>query len=203
MAKKWIDENGLEIPANRITKSERMKEQAADRLLKKAKKLSADLAAFKADVADTADDILEIVFDENGASREKHKGNFSFYNFDRTIKVEVDNQERIEFDDALIAVAKQLFDEFLTNSSTGVDEMIRQLILDAFSTSRGRLDTKKVLSLVKYRQRVPTDRYPQFHQAIDAVEKSIRRPDSKLYFRIAERDEDGKYQTVNLNFSAI
>jgi len=203
MAKKWIDENGLEIPANRITKSERMKEQAAERLLKKAKKLSADLASFKTEVANTSDDILEIVFDENGVSRDKHKGNFTFYNFDRTIKVEVDNQERIEFDDALIAVAKQLFDEFLTNSSTGVDEMIRQLILDAFSTSRGRLDTKKVLSLVKYRQRVPLDRYPQFHQAIDAVEKAIRRPDSKLYFRIAERDTEGKYQTVNLNFSAI
>lgn len=203
MAKKWIDENGLEIPANRITKSEKLKEQAAERLLKKAKKLSKELAAFKDEVASTADEILELVFDENGASREGHKGNFSFYNFDRTIKLEVDNQERIEFDDALIAVAKQHFDEFLTNSSTGVDEMIRQLILDAFSTSRGRLDTKKVLSLVKYRQRVPANKYPQFHQAIDAVEKAICRPDSKLYFRIAERDTEGKYKPVNLNFSAI
>lgn len=201
--KKWIDENGLEIPANRITKSEKVKEQAAERLLKKAKKLSAALAEFKDEVASTSEEILKLVFEENGASRDNHKGNFSFYNFDRTIRVEVDNQERIEFDDGLIAVAKQHFDEFLTNSSTGIDEMIRQLILDAFSTSRGKLDTKKVLSLVKYRQRVPSDRYPKFHQAIDAVEKAIRRPDSKLYFRIAERDDAGKYNAVNLNFSAL
>ena len=87
--------------------------------------------------------------------------------------------------------------------ASALNEMIRQLILDAFSTSRGRLDTKKVLGLVKYRQRVPANKYPQFHQAINAVEDAIRRPDSKLYFRIAERNDEGKYININLNFSSI
>jgi hypothetical protein len=203
MAKQWIDENGLEIPTARITKSEKMREAAADRLLKKANEINRRLAAFKDEVSESADEIMAQVFEENGVNSELRKGNFTFYNFDRSIRVEVSMQERIDFDDAMIAVAKEHFDEFLATNSSALDEMIRQLIMDAFSTSRGKLDTKKVLSLVKYRQRVPATKYPKFHAAIDAIEKAIRRPDSKRYFRIAKRNGNGEYDNVELNFSSI
>lgn len=204
MAKKWIDETGLEIPANRITRSEKLRETATERLLKKAQRINESLTAFKTEVADAADEIMELVYAENGLPRSEHKGNFTFFNFDRSIKIEVSIQDRIDFDDALIAVAKQHFDEFLQNAGTGLDEMIRNLVMDAFSTRRGKLDTKKVLSMVSHRTRVPEAKYPKFHQAIDAIERAIRRPDSKRYFRIWKRDPlFGTYDAVELNFSNI
>jgi len=204
MSKKvWKDETGLEIPANRITKSEKMRESATEKLQKKAEKLNQLLSAFKEEFIETSDEIYVAVLEENGVKASDRKGNFSFYNFDRSVKVETDIQERIEFDDAMIAVAKQHFDEFLSSNTNGIDDMIRELILDAFSSTRGKLDTKKVMSLVKYRSRIPADKYPQFHAAINAIEKGMRRPSSKRYFRISLRDAEGRYNAIDLNFSSI
>jgi hypothetical protein len=204
MSKKvWKDETGLEIPGNRITKSEKLRESATEKLLKKAEKLNQLLALFKEEFIETSDEIYTTILEENGAKAADRKGNFIYYNFDRTVKVETDVQDKIEFDDAMIAVAKSHFDEFLSSNTNGIDAMIRELILDAFSSSRGKLDTKKVMSLVKYRSRIPADKYPQFHAAIDAIEKGMSRPTSKRYFRILNRDSEGKYNAIDLNFSSI
>lgn len=200
----WKDETGLVIPANRVKKSEKLRESVTDRLLAKAIRLNRALNDFKTEIANASDQVFSAVVEENGGQvKEDRKGNFLFYNFDRSIKIETDAQERIEFDDALITVAKQHFDEFIKANSSGIDEMIRQLILDAFNTTRGKLDTKKVMNLVRYRQRIPADKYPSFHLAIDAIEKSISRPESKRYYRISQRDSEGKYQPIDLNFSSI
>jgi hypothetical protein len=199
----WKDENGITIPASRVTKSEKLREQVIERLLKRAQKLSQELAKFKDEFANTSDEVYDAVMAENGVDTTDRKGNFCFYNFDRTIKAEVDVSDRIEFDDAMIAVAKQHFDIFLDNTTGGVDEMIRELILDAFSTVKGKLDTKKVMTLVKYRQRIDPNKYPQFHKAIDAIEKGMRKPSSRRYYRISVRNSQGGYDAINLNFSSL
>lgn len=201
--KAWKDETGLEIPANRITKSEKMREAATEKLLKKADKLNRLLAEFKDEFIETSDEVYATILEENGAKASDRKGNFIFHNFDRSVKVETDVQDRIVFDDAMIAVAKQHFDEFLTSNTSGIDSMIRELINDAFNSTRGKLDTRKVMSLVKYRSRIPADKYPQFHAAINAIEKGMSRPSSKRYFRISQRDTEGKYNAIDLNFSSI
>lgn len=204
MAKKiWKDETGLEIPANRITRSEKLKETKLEALARKARKLNEQLTAFKVEFADAADEIFEAVLQENGIKKTDHKGNFLVKTFDGGIKAEVDVNERIEFDDTLIAAAKEHFDIFLNTGTGGVDEMIRELIMDAFNNSRGRLDAKKVTSLLKYRSRIDKAKYPSFHSAIDCIEKSMSRPSSKRYFRISERDSEGKYIAIDLNFSSI
>lgn len=204
MSKKvWKDETGIEIPANRITRSEKMRETATEKLLKKALKSTQLLAEFKEEFIETTDEVYVAILEENGAKASDRKGNFTFYNFDRSVKIETDIQDRIEFDDAMIAVAKQHFDEFLESNTNGIDSMIRELILDAFSSTRGKLDTRKVMSLVKYRSRIPADKYPAFHNAINAIEKGMSRPTSKRYQRISVRDAEGKYNVIDLNFSSI
>jgi len=202
-SKKWIDENGIEIPAKRVTRSEKLKEAKLEKLIKKACALNERLTEFKTEFAADADEIFAAVMEENGIAKTTSKGNFLITNFDRSIKAEVDVSERIEFDDALITVAKAHMDDFLTNGTGGVDEMIRGLILDAFSTSRGKLDAKKVTALTKYRSRIDITKYPSFHKMLDAIEKSIRRPSSKRYFRISRRDTEGKYESIDLNLSSI
>ena len=206
MAQKiWQDENGIVIPANRVTASEKLRERACEKLQKESEKLSNKIAELKAMFGELTDEVYEAVMAENNIDTADRKGNFTFFNFDRSIKVEVDVNERIEFDDAMIAVAKEHLDVFITNAtSTAVDEMIRDMINDAFSTSRGKLDTKKVLNLTRYRSRVDAEKYPNFHLAIDAIEKAIRKPTSKRYHRIfIKRNEEDGYEAINLNFSAL
>jgi hypothetical protein len=203
LKKVWTDENGISIPGNRITKTEKLKEAKLEVLAKKAAAINEKLSGFKLEFAAAADEIFNAVMEENGIKKPNSKGNVEFYNFNRTIKAEVDVSEKIVFDDTLIAVAKSHFDEFLSIGANAVDEMIRELILDAFSTSRGKLDAKKVTSLVKYRTRIDANKYPSFHKAIDAIERSISRPSSRRYFRISLRDNEGKYNAIDLNFSSI
>jgi hypothetical protein len=116
------------------------------------------------------------------------------------MKVEVSVQERTEFDETLIELAKNKLDEFLNNSVSTDDEFVKQFVVDAFSKHRGGLDTKKILSLLRYRSKVKN---PLFIQAIDLVEKAMRKPDSKRYFRFWVRNVEGEYENINLNFSNI
>ena len=78
--------------------------------------------------------------------------------------------------------------------------MIVQLITDAFNKTKGQLDANKVLSLLRYRSKFKATK---FQEALDLLEKSIRRPDSKTYFRVSYRKENGEYQVIDLNFSSI
>ena len=199
----WTDEKGISIPFSRITKPEKIKETNAAKILKEARKANEGLNAFKVLVTDLIAEAFEADLKEGKVAKEG-KGNYLLYSFDRSVKVEVSVNERIEFDENTIGAAKEKFEQFLTDGTNGIDEMIRQLILSAFETARkGKLDTKKVMSLLAYRSRISETKYPAFHEALKLIEDSIRRPDSKTYYRVWVKDDAGQFQTVELNFSAI
>jgi hypothetical protein len=201
--KTWTDEKGMEIPYSRITKLEKLKERETKKLLKKAITINDKLRSFKDEVTVIAENLWMESLKEAGSSAKESKGNIIIYNFDRSIKMEVNVNEPIKFDDALITVAKEKFDEFLDANTDTVEDFMRDMIHSAFETSRGRLDTKRVLDLLSYRSRVDEKKYPNFHAAIDLIEQSIRRPQSKKYFRIFKKGESGEYQLIDLNFSSI
>jgi len=195
----WKDETGMEIPYNRITPLERMKEKSAQNILVSAVKLNKNLTEFKAMIWKLCDDVFTQAMSQNGTQKAT-KGNFTWYNFDRSIKIEVSISDRIQFDDLNIKSAKALFDEFLNDSIDPKIEFVKELVNDAFSTSHNNLDPKKVMSLLKYRSKISD---PRYQEAIRLIEEGIRRPDSKVYFRIWQKDEEGKYQNIDLNLSSI
>lgn len=204
--KQWVDENGLVIPPARVTPLEKKIERYAHKLLRDAERINKLLTEYKEEIATKAQEVWYESLLNSGLNDEaiaRHKGNHTFYNFDRSIKIETSITERIDFDDALMAAAKEKFDEFLSQNTSGTDEMIRQLIMDAFSTYRGKLDAKKIMNLVRYKSKINERRYPNFHAAVALIEKSIRRPDSRRYFRIWKKNEAGEYENIDLNFSSI
>lgn len=197
----WVDEQGLQIPIARITAHERLCEKELGKAFAKAKKLNVDLTKFKDEVQQLASDLYESFLLTHGKETiGKGKGNMTFFNFDRSVKVEVSVNELITFDDNLIKLAKEELDGFLSSSISGTESFIKDLVLQAFETSRGRLDTKKVLSLKKHSKRIKDERY---HEAMRLIDESIRHVDSKTYFRVWERDDKGEYQSIDLNFSSI
>lgn len=198
----WKDETGIQIPYNRITSYERKSERTIAQISREAVKLNELLTKFKAGVKASTLELYEAFLADNGGRVPgKGKGGATFYNFDRSIKVEVSVNEAITFDDNLIALAKAKLDELLIDSLTDTKAVdIKPMIMDAFSTTRGRLDTKRVLGLRKHANRIKDERYGEAMQLID---KAIRRPESKEYFRVWIKKEDGEFQDVNLNFSSI
>ncbi|HEY5393431.1 MAG TPA: DUF3164 family protein, partial [Hanamia sp.] len=175
----WTDETGIAIPFNRLSKSEKLKEQIAGNLLKNALKINTSLVSFKSDIDNSIMQIRDSLMDEKKLHKES-KGNFTWYNFDRSVKVEVNVNETIQFDDGLIAAAREHLDSFVSKNVQGTDEVVRVLISSAFHNTKGGLDSKKVLSLMKYRTKIKA---AEFQKALNLIEQAISRPSSKKYFR--------------------
>lgn len=196
----WTDEKGLQIPYNRLTKSEKLKETVTHKLAKKAASINSGLITFKKEVQELCDKVYETYMREVGNDASKKKGNFIYYNFDRSIKVQVKINDRIEFDDLGIQACKDKLELFLDANVVSKDAFIKQMVQDAFETNRGKLDTKKVMSLLRYRSKV---KHKNFQEALDHLEGAIRRPESRTYFMIWLRDDKGDYQSIDLNFSSL
>ena len=196
----WLDEKGSQIPFNRINEVERLMERSSAKLLKESLTINKRLSDFKIEVKETCEKIYDAYMKMAKNEDKKSKGNFTWFNFDRSIKIEVSISERIEFDDLGIQVCKDKLNQYIDENVSAKEDFIKQMITDAFSTTKGKLDAKKVMSLLRYKSKVKT---PLFLEAMDHLENSIRRPDSKQYFRVFGKLEDGSYQLIDLNFSSI
>jgi hypothetical protein len=196
----WIDESGTSIPYNRITKAERLMERSSNRILKAALVVNNKLKDFKNLVRELSEEAYEAFMEEKSTNRIS-KGNFTWYNFDRSIKIEVSVNEPIQFDDLTIAAAKDKFDQFLDENVQSKNEFVKEMINSAFETQRaGKLDVKQVMNLTRYQGKIND---PLFSEAVSLISEAIRRPKSKTYFRVWLKDQAGEYQNVELNLSSI
>lgn len=199
----WRDESGVEIPANRISKAEKEREKQSERILKAALKTNDSLKHLHELIQEAHEAVCKAEVEENkhlGKVYKKGKGARTWYNFDRTVKIEITVNELIRFDEGKIAAAREIFDQFIDRNVTGTDDIIRQLINSAFANTKGGLDSKKVLSLLRYRTKIKDK---LFHSALNLIEDSISRPDSKKYYRVWVKNEQGQYENIELNFSSI
>jgi hypothetical protein len=177
----WLDEKGSQIPFNRINEVERLMERSSAKLLKESLTINKRLSDFKIEVKETCEKIYDAYMKMAKNEDKKSKGNFTWFNFDRSIKIEVSISERIEFDDLGIQVCKGKLNQYIDENVSAKEDFIKQMVTDAFSKVKN----------------------PLFLEAMDHLENSIRRPDSKQYFRVFGKLEDGSYQLIDLNFSSI
>jgi hypothetical protein len=197
MAKKtWIDLNGNKVPATYVPRLDKERERITLKYLAKAKKLSEQLEKFKEEMLADCDGVYEQMLKENNVPGNS-KGGFSISTFDRSAKIEISVQERIEFDD-LISVAHEKIKQYLDEKTQGVDHDLQQIINQAFETRKGRMDVKRILGL--FRLQIT---HPLWVEAMELIKKSINRNNSKRYARVWEKDANGEYQNVELNFSSI
>lgn len=197
--KTWMDEQGLEVPYSRVTPVEKLKEKYAASIVKDAQALNNKLGDFKASIRAMCEEVFNHVM--TASERKKAtKGNFTWYNFSGSVKIEVSINENIDFDGLLIEKAKQKLLELVGESISKDKAFIKELVLSAFQTSKGKLDTKKILGLKKHASRINDKRY---HEAMQFIDDSIRRPSSTTYFRVWVKDDTGKFQNIDLNFSSL
>ncbi len=196
----WIDESGTHIPYNRITKTERLHERSSARILKEAQKANKNLVSFKELVRDLSEEAFDAFMEEKTSNRVT-KGNFTWFNFNRSIKIEVSVNEPIIFDDLTITAAKDKFDQFLDKNVESKNAFVKEMITDAFETQRsGKMDVKQVMGLARYEAKIKD---PLFSEAVKLINEAVRRPKSKTYFRVWMLDDAGSYQNVELNLSSI
>ena len=196
----WKTASGLDVPANRVTAFEKKKEKVVNSLVSEAEKLSKELKAFKLKILKASKEILDFKASEEKAEIPETIGNFTFSNFHKDKKIEVTKSERVVFNDEDLILAKDLLDKYLNSQISTNALFVKDIILDAFSTSRGRVDTRKVMGLLQYKQRID---HPDFQKACELIEKAQDRPGSKTYARISVKNAEGEYEYIDLNFSSL
>jgi hypothetical protein len=195
----WLDEAGNTIPYDRTTKYERAAENTIHKLAVNAFDIHTRLSAYKDKVREEAERLYELFTKENGTIG-KGKGSATFYNFDRSIKVMVKVNDQITFDENTIELAKEKLDELLSDGLEGAKDFVKPLVMEAFHQNSGKLDTKRVLGLRRYTSRIKDPRYAE---AMELIDKAVRRPSTREYYQIWVRDDKGEYQDIQLNFASI
>jgi len=197
----WLDESKVKIPYSRVTKTERLHEVVCSKIVTKAQTANKKLVDFKQEIKELVEEAEKAFVAEYGIERAaNYKGNFTMFNFDRSIKIERSVNELITYDEALSIAAKDIFMSFITNSITASKDWVKGLILDVFETKGGKLDPKKVNLLMRHESRAND---PEYSRGCALLKKAERRPDSKTYYRVWVKDEEGEYKAIELNFSNI
>lgn len=196
----WLDEASKKVPFKYVTKFDREKEAELGKILKEAEFLNKRLVLLKVSMIEFCKKTIKNYAEKNKIKTDTWKGNLTIASFDNSVKIELSANARVEFDDLAIKACKGLLDEFLAENIDAKNAFISEIVTDAFSTSRGKLDTKKVLSLLKYESKI-TD--PKFNEAMKFLKDSIKNTGSKDYYRITRKDNSGEFKQVKLDISSI
>lgn len=195
--KLWIDHRGNKVPREYVPDLEKQNEIIVGKVYNNAVAISNKLAAFKKEAFKLVDEQYSKMLKNAKIETGERKGNFTLTSFDKSVKIEINVSDRIEFDEN-IEFAQEKFREFIALKTQGTDMELAELVNNAFSTRKGKLDTKRVLSLFSYKIS-----HPVWLEGIEFVKRSMSSNSSVRYMEISAKDAMGEYQTVKLNFSSI
>jgi len=186
------------VPIEQIEEVDLLRDDFVLKSAAAAKEVGAALAAFKDQLAGDMDAFLDLSAEKYGVKMGGAKGNIQLSSFDGKFKITREIAERIEFDERLQA-AKALVDECLREWTKFSASEVRALIDDAFQVDKkGKINTRRILGLRKLKIEHPT-----WKKAMDAIGDAITITGSCVYHRFYERDDQGKFQQINLDFAAM
>ena len=193
-----IDAKGRLIPVDQIKAIDIERSDLVERLIGGAKLLQQQMITFKRLSFEDIMAFVQLSAEQYDVQIGGNKGNVTLYSFDGRYKIVRQSQESIRFDESLRA-AKALIDECISEWAAGSNDNIRVLINDAFQVDKeGKISTGRVLSLRRL-----DIRDEKWLRAMDAISDSIIVTDSKNYVRFYERDSEGKYQAISLDFANV
>lgn len=191
------DAKGNYVPLNLVKPADKLKDEAARKMLRFARDLSAQIARFKGYCYDDINSLQALLAQEYGADLGGKKGNVSFTTLDATMRVSLKVSDLIEFGPELQA-AKSLVDACLTEWSEGSRDEIRALVTRAFSVDKeGAVNRTELFMLM--RVGIADARW---QRAMDAIRDSIQVIGSKSYLTFEQRaSTDGKWEAIPITLA--
>jgi len=186
------------VPIESIKEIDLARDEFVKSVVAKAGEVSEILDQFKRQLAGDMQAFLELSAEKYGADLGGARGNLSLTSYDGRFKVLRAVSERLDFDERLQA-AKELVDACLREWSKDAGPELRTLVESAFQVDKkGRINAKRILSL-----RTLKIEHPTWKQAMDAIGDAVTVVGSCTYYRIYERDEEGNYNQISLDFSGV
>jgi len=200
----WGNATGDCVPYNFVPKSDVSKESLAGRVYKAAVIAEAHLFDLYKIMSNAFEEVQVLVNAEykikNKKEKQPIKGNITWFNFDRSLKIEANVNDIIKWDSALMTEAMVLLNAYISASMSDENELIAGLVKSAFANAKGMVDTGKVFQLLRYEDKIKDTK---FKKACGLMKQAQSIDKTKLYMRIWEKAEDGQYRNINLNFSSI
>lgn len=177
---------------------EKRRQAYVDELTMQAEQLSKEIAFFHQHAK-----ALLLTFREDsrqyaGMIRANSKGGYSIET--PTAKAVLKFQNKMGFDERA-TLAEELINDFLTSTVKKRDLAIYELLMDLLKRdAKGKLEPQRVMEIIKHEDRFEDERWTK---AIKLLKESYQIQGSKYYMEFSVKDEDGKWQLLNLNFSAL
>ena len=192
------DRKGRLVPISQISDYDLAMDSFVREQVAAAKAKNADLSEFKDRAFNECYAWLDLVAEKFGRTRGGAKGNVTFPTFDGSQQITIRVQETLTFGPEL-QIAKELFDECVTDWSKGANANLQAIVTDAFQVDKeGQLNTGRILSL--RRVKIQDERWIK---AMDAISESLQVAMSKTYINFREKDKSGKLVNIPLDIAAI
>ena len=192
------DRKGRLVPISQISDYDLAMDSFVREQVAVAKAKNAELSEFKDRAFNECYAWLDLVAEKFGRTRGGAKGNVTFPTFDGSQQITIRVQETLTFGPEL-QIAKELFDECVTDWSKGANANLQAIVTDAFQVDKeGQLNTGRILSL--RRVKIQDERWIK---AMDAISESLQVAMSKTYINFREKDKSGKLVNIPLDIAAI
>ncbi|MBM9605944.1 DUF3164 family protein [Desulfopila inferna] len=184
------------VPLESIKEIDLARDEFVREVVAQAAEVSGILEKFKQKLAGDMQAFLELSAEKYEVDLGGARGNLSLTSYDGRYKVLRAVSERLDFDERLQA-AKELVDDCLREWSKDAGPELRTLVESAFQVDKkGRINAKRILSL-----RSLNIEHPTWKKAMDAIGDAVTVVGSCTYYRIYERDDEGNYNQISLDFS--
>ncbi len=194
----WQSADGSLTPEALVKPVDKDRHQVVTGLCEQAKKVSADLLAYKLSAMQAVQEFVDRSLANYDVKYGRVKGNVTLVSYDGRFKIVRQMQETIVFDERLQA-AKQLIDECVHRWAKGSNANIKALVQGAFQVDKaGLISTGRVLGL----RSLEIDD-AQWTAAMTAISDSMQVASTKPYIRFYERNEAGEYVAISLDVAGV
>lgn len=186
------------VPQASVKEIDKLRDEVVNKLATKAIELNAYMKEVKDFMFSEFENFIAVSAQDYDTKIGGEKGNTSLYSYDGRFKMQMAINDNIVFDERL-QVAKSLIDECLNEWTADSNDNIKAIIGNAFQVDKeGKINTRRVLGL-----RSLKISEAKWLRAMEAISDSIQVTSSKEYIRVYERDSEGKYQQIPLDFSNV
>lgn len=200
----WTNAAGDAVPFKFVPKSDKVKETLSAKIRKMALDVEVSLFELHRYMNECFGQVNQLIKEEysikNGKDKKQGKGSLTWYNFDKSIKIEADINDIVKWDSALMTESLNLLNDYINSSLSDNNELIAGLVKDAFSNSKNMIDSRKIFQLLKYESKIKN---AKFLKACELIKQAQSLDKTKLYMRVWEKQQDGQYRNINLNFSSL
>ncbi|MCY1266044.1 hypothetical protein D9M68_437520 [compost metagenome] len=186
------------VHESEIREQDKLRDRVVTDIATKAIALHESLKALKKQALDDIDDLIAIAGEKYDMKLGGPKGNVSIISFDGRYKVLRVCADRVTYTEEM-EVAKAKVFECIRSWGEESNKHLLTLATNAFRLNRqGEISVSRVAEMM----RAEIDD-TEWKKAMEAVKDSLIVCGSAVYVRVQERQDNGQYETINLDIAGV